>query len=264
MGSPAIVASQQTHGVSQTTATQLTYRHNRRSFDRNDAKPIDANALQPMDGPIDEIEEQYAHFAITRSLLKLVFRLVFKAIVAIYLRYKGGANATTTPSQPPPPSSSSSSTSSSSSSTTSEQCLPSIVSMVKQKLVGLDTKYCQINGEVTDTLASNTAAERSMHEIGLQSKCFAMADSSVYGGETITCSLSTPNIDATTGNGIAVQYCCNGDNKTISKPNGSSDIDAQIICDTSSSNHTSNGETNERTKGKSGEIVIILIEDRFS
>lgn len=226
---------------------------------RPDAKPIDANALHSMDDAIDDIDEQYAHFAITRSLLRLVFGLVFKVIVAIYLGIVRivltssvvDATTTTPPLSSSSLSSSTTSLSPSSASASSEQCLPNIVSMVKQKLAGLDTKYCQINGETTETLASSPAAECSMHEIAVQNKCFAMANQSAYGSDSkVSSPLSTSHVDSMASNGIAVQYCCDGDNKSISKPNGGPDIDTQIICDTNSLHQTGNGEANEKTKGK--------------
>lgn len=233
--------AQQMQCISSASVAQLTYR-NRRSNDRNESKQTDTieSTAHLMD---EDVDEPYAHFAITRSLFTMMFQFIYKALMAIYMSVSklgssvpvGVATVTPPPSTPPTTAHTS----------LSEQCTTGTVPKVKQKLCNLDTDYGHMDGEAIETNAPNANGERLA--LGkMENKCYA-ADPLAYGAVSAS---STTNMEPTGSNDIVGQYCSNGDNKLISKPNGSTEHDNLTTTEPSNLNHNSSAETHERAKGK--------------
>lgn len=235
--------AQQMHCVSSAPVTQLTYR-NRRSNDRNDSRQTDTigSTADLMD---EDVDEPYAHFAITRSLFTMMFQFIYKALMAIYMSIskRGSSMPIGVAALAAAPAVATAHAS------LSEQCPTGIAPKAKQKLCNLDTDYIHIDGEATEPNPPNANAERLVHG-KIDNKCY-VADSLAYSPLSTTPSVSSVNVEPAGSNDIVGQYCSNGDNKLISKQNGSTENDNLISTETIQLNHTSNAaETNERTKGE--------------
>lgn len=229
-------AAHQAHGVSPASAAQiLTYRNGRRSIERNDSKPFDANALQPMANPptTHADDHPYAHFAITRSLINMLFQFVCRSVWAIYssVRNRSGSMytqaATKTATTPSP-----------------EPAVAAVAASARPKLDHPDTKYSYMDADAAEPTAANKDVQRLSAD-GTDGK-------SAYNPVAIK-SLSSPlyspsNADSALGNGNAIQHSCDTDNKM--RPHSGTENETAAISETSSSSQANNVEANERSKGK--------------